>query len=145
MAAPSKFTPARQRAILDGLRVGMTRTAAVSRAEITLQTLGEWIEDNLEFSLAVTRAEAEAEARFTSVMEKAAQPHEVVETTTTTNDKGEVVTKEVIRSEFDWKAAESWLKRRRRADWGDNVAIDVDREIAELLARLAPAGEAEVT
>ncbi len=40
----------------------------------------------------------------------------------------------------DWRAAECWLKRRRRDEWGDNVSlasdVDVDKQIEELLAEL---------
>lgn len=37
-------------------------------------------------------------------------------------------TETVSGREFDWKAAESWLKRRRRQDYGDNVEIGGDAE-----------------
>ncbi len=84
---------------------------------------------------------------YTAVLEEAARPHEVVEETVTDGyDKNGLPiqsTKTVRRTEFDWRAAESWLKRRRRPEWGDNVNIDLDREIADLLAQLATTGQGE--
>lgn len=156
----TKRTPQREKAILDGLRAGMTRVAAASRGEIHRETLDEWMDHFPTFSDAVTRAEAEAEARFTSTMAQAAAPHEVVETTTTQGPDG-TVTKTVIRREFDWRAAESWLKRRRRADWGDNQEVtgtlavgtmnldsadetELRRRLADAAQALLPAGPESV-
>lgn len=138
---PGKFTPERVKAILEALRAGCTRTAAAAKGEIDLDTLARWCKANTEFCGDCTRAEADAEARFTLVMAQAASPHEVRETTTTTNPDGTTKTVTTVRREFDWRAAESWLKRRRRGEWGDNVNIDLDTEIANLLAQVAGAGE----
>jgi hypothetical protein len=131
--ALSKRTPEREKAFLDGLRTGLTREASASRVDVDRTQIWRWIERFATFRNAVTRAEAEAEARFTSTMAQAAAPHEVVETTTTQGPDG-TVTKTVIRREFDWRAAESWLKRRRRADWGDS--LDVKRIDDDTLLRL---------
>jgi hypothetical protein len=143
MPRPVKYTPARVNAILEGLRVGMTRTAAASRGEVDRHTLTVWMKRYPPFSADVLRAEAEAEARFTSTLAQAAAPHDVVETTLITKPDGSTERRTITRREFDWRAAESWLKRRRREEWGDNVAVDLDREIAELLAQVAGTGEAE--
>jgi hypothetical protein len=38
----------------------------------------------------------------------------------------ETTTVERSGEEFDWKAAESWLKRRRPADWRENIDVTSD-------------------
>ena len=45
---------------------------------------------------------------------------------------------EATREGGDWRAAEAWLKRRRREEWGENVSVSADRRAAELLAELLP-------
>lgn len=116
----SKYTPETVKKILDALKVGATRRAASGAAGINEDTLCLWVKQYSDFSDSVTRAEDEAEARFTSILAKAANPHEVMETVTTEGPDG-TTTRTTIKREFDWRAAESWLKRRRRFDWGDRV------------------------
>ena len=103
--------------------------AAAESLGIGYETFRRWMSDYEEFWGAVTRAEAEAEAMFTAVIAKAARG--------TDKEPG------------DWRAAESWLKRRRRVEWGDNITHRADREAANLLAELFPddagAGIAEIT
>jgi hypothetical protein len=101
----------------------------------------EWMVNNPTFSAAVELAEAAAESRFMAEIERAAIPHEVVEIRTVDDSKKGITTTTVTRKEGDWRAAESWLKRRRRSEWGDNVAIDIDREIERLLAPVADTSE----
>lgn len=105
MARPTKYSDAIANAICDTLQVGGTRTAAVGIAGITYETFLNWIERNLDFRSAVTRAEAEAEMRYTEAIAKAAKGTE--------------------DSPGDWRAAEAWLKRRRREDWGDAIKQEV--------------------
>lgn len=123
MARPSKFTPERAKTICDNLRNGCTRKAAVGAAHVDFVTFLNWLNRYSSFSTDVTRAEDEAEKRFAGVLALAASPHDVVETVTTTDANGVTKTVETRRREFDWRAAESWLKRRRRADWGDTLDI----------------------
>ena len=99
-------------AIIENLRIGATRTAAVGAAGISRETFYVWLKENLTFSDAVTQAEAQAEIGHTLALAKA--------------------------SASDWRASESWLKRRRRADWGDNIAVGADKEAARILAELFP-------
>jgi hypothetical protein len=108
---PSKRTPETEERLFEALRGGCTRRAACAHAGITLQTLLNWEQaaidgdpDYFDFLDQLTRAEDQAEALFTSVILKAA--------------------------ERDWKAAESWLKRRRRDEWGDNVKQEVSGHLA---------------
>lgn len=43
----------------------------------------------------------------------------------------------------EWKAALEILKRIRRDEWGDNIALRADKEANELLAELFPGSEGE--
>jgi hypothetical protein len=117
---PTKYTAATIKKITDALKAGNTRTAAVGAAGIDYTTFCDWLRDYPQFSQAVIRAEHEAEAGYVEVLKKAA-------------------------ANGDWRAAESWLKRRRREDWGDNVAIDVDAEVARTLSQLAALNEAPIS
>lgn len=123
MGRPSKCTPERCGAILQALRNGCTRTAAASVGGVDLESLRRWMARSAEFRAEVTHAEAEAERVFTEAMRKAAVPHTITVRTTTTNADGSVKVVEEQRAEFDWRAAEAWLKRRRRAEWGDNQDV----------------------
>ena len=118
MARPTKYSDGIAKGICDALQVGATRTAASGSVGITRETFLQWVERYPLFSDAVTRAEAKAELRFTTTLAKAAQGSE--------------------DTPGDWRAAEAWLKRRRREEWGDNIAVRTDREAAFLLAELFP-------
>src|SRR5689334_22930017 len=115
MARPTKF-PQAETKIIKALEMGATRTSAAGAAGIDRTTLWQWMKDNPTFSNDVTRAEASAEQSFSSVLFAAAIPRKVVETTRTQDAEGNITTRTVTRMEFDWRAAESWLKRRRRAE-----------------------------
>jgi hypothetical protein len=91
VGAKTKLTTGRQRTICDALRKGNTRTCAANLAGITRETFYQWLEGNLAFSDAVTRAEAEAEDRYVEAVDKA--------------------------SDADWRAAAFWLERRRHGEW----------------------------
>lgn len=119
MARPTKYTESRRKVILEGLRAGLSRYAVSGLAEIDVCTLDNWCERYSSFSEACRIAEQAAAARFESV-----------------------VIKDAANQNVD--TALQWLKRRRRADWGDNVGIDLDREIAGLLEKLAGSGQTEV-
>lgn len=173
MARPTKLTPEITELLCAALRDSNSRTAAVASAGIDYKTFLNWLEKGeqkdsgafSQFFHAVTRAEKEAEARNVGVLQKAADGWPIEERKRTTRTEIrmrkirqpdgtvieepvtlELVTEEVVtRWEFDWRAAESILKRRFRADWGDNVNVDLDAEIARLMAKLAGQGEAEAT
>ncbi len=118
---PSKRTPLREQIVLECLRSGMTITASAAKAGIDGTTLSRWREVYPDFAEKCARAEADAEAHFTAALAKASTPHEITETITIVTTSGETSTKTITRKDFDWRAAESWLKRRRPADWGDNI------------------------
>ena len=104
MARPSKLTPQTTEVILAALGIGATYKDASEAAGVDYMTFNNWMKLGaeaksgkfLEFFEAVRRTEAEAAMKYLGTLADAAR-------------KG------------DWKAALEWLKRRRRADWGDNV------------------------
>lgn len=116
----TKRTPEVEKRILDALRVGATQKDAAAAAGIGENTLDEWKRNFQDFRDAVTRAEGACAARMAAR-----------------------IYQEATASEGDWRAAESWLKRRRRNEWGDNVSVDTDREIERLLAQLAETRQGE--
>ena len=118
MPRPSKFTDEARRKILEGLRAGFTYSAAAGAAGVHPSQVTRWRGQNASFANECGIAEAQAEARFTVVITKAAQ-------------------------DGDAHLALQWLKRRRRDEWGDSVNLSLDREIAELMAKLAGTGQEE--
>lgn len=120
--APTKYSAARVKAICAALSEGATRTAAAQSNGINRDTLREWMQDYPAFSGAVMRAEAEAEQAMSRALHAAA-----------------------TGKEPDWRAAESWLKRRRREEWGDSLDVRKlsDEQIASLLIREAAARSGE--
>jgi len=111
-----------------------------------------------QFFQALTRAEAECEVNFVAVIKKAAAGYDTGEVRTKTKSytetvngsdgkpligkDGTPVTKTVTETEtvtttareFDWRAALEWLKRRKRADWGDS--LDLSKLDDETIVRL---------
>ena len=106
MARPSKFTPEVTETIIKALQIGATYKDAAEAAGVDYDTYNEWIKAGKaaksgrfsEFSEAVRKAEAQARLNYLSTIAQAAA-------------KG------------DWKAAEAFLKRRDRANWGDVVDV----------------------
>lgn len=109
----TKRTPELEKKLFEALVDGCTRRAACAYAGIAESTLYEWLKDFPEFSESLICAENQAEAGYTRVIAECAR-------------------------NGDWKAAESWLKRRRRDDWADNNktelsgALKVDVSAEEL-------------
>lgn len=93
---PTKYTPARREQICEMLRLGATRVAAHLSAGVGSSTFFTWLDTYPEFREAVTRAEAEAEAACAAVIVLAAK-------------------------DGDWRAAEAWLKRRRKEEWSEKI------------------------
>jgi hypothetical protein len=111
MGRPTKYSLEKAKKICQALRGGSTRRAACGVNGITAETLQNWLKGNLAFSALVEEAESQAEINFTSTVATAAK-------------------------EGDWKAAVEWLKRRRRDEWGDNIAVTADREAEAIIAAL---------
>ena len=117
MGRPSKYTEERARGICEDLRKGASRRDASEHNGIDEDTLVRWVHRFTGFAGQVREAEADCATAMS-----------------------ELVT---VHAMTDAKYAVEWLKRRRRAEWGDNVAIDVDNRIAGLLADLAASGQTE--
>jgi hypothetical protein len=135
---PTKYNEERAKPILERLRAGNTRKASVESIGIAYTTFLEWLENFPNFATSVAQAESEAEVRNATILAKAANGWETEETVTTTLPDGTVKTVVTKGREYDWRAAESWLKRRRRDEWGDN--INLSRLSDEDLIALATGG-----
>ena len=106
MARPSKLTPETHAAIVDAILHGATYKDAAEAAGVWYTTFNEWMQRGeaakagqyYEFNHAVRQAEAQCRLNMTRVIQSAAA-------------KG------------DWKAAEAYLRRRDRTNWGDNVDV----------------------
>ena len=72
MARPTKYSAGIEAAICEHLRHGATRTAAAQASGIDYETLRRWMQSNAAFCGSITRAEAEAELRFTAAIARAA-------------------------------------------------------------------------
>jgi hypothetical protein len=117
MARPTKLTPETQKAIVDALSIGATRKSAVLAAGISYKTFLNWLDIGrmvrdgelrktktrnqfLQFLQSVEKSEHEAFVNYTKTIASAAA-------------KG------------DWRAAESFLKRRDPDNWGDRQKTDI--------------------
>ena len=105
MARPSKFIPEVTETIIKALQIGATYKDAAEAAGVDYDTFNEWIKAGREgkcklseFAEAVQQTEAQARLNYLTTIAQAA-------------------------SKGDWKAAEAYLKRRDRANWGDNVDV----------------------
>ena len=92
----SKYTPERVKTITDALADGQTRRCAFGLAGISHQTFHEWLEAHADFSEAVEKAEAEAEAFHASNVKKASL-------------------------DGTWQSSAWWLERRRKSDYALRV------------------------
>jgi transposase len=110
MARPSKYTPERAKRITDALAAGNSRKGAAAYASITEDTLLNWMRRYSDFSGAVKSAEAQAEVAAVACITQAAR-------------------------NGDWRAALTWLERRRHQEWGrvDRLELEI-RETAERVA-----------
>ena len=106
MARPSKLTPDTHAVIVESILHGATYKDAAEAAGVNYDTFNEWMRAGAdgkagkfsEFFGAIRKAEAQCRLNMTRVIQSAAA-------------KG------------DWKAAEAYLRRRDRANWGDNVDV----------------------
>ena len=98
MGRPTKYDPKRVKTICQCLAEGSTRMASYQTAGIHQDTFLDWLRRYPDFFDSVMAAEAAAENLMVASVRKAAVGG-------------------------DWRAAESWLKRRRRDDWGDNEKV----------------------
>jgi hypothetical protein len=112
MSRPTKLTPQVGDLILDALRRGNTRTAAFESAGVHRSKISVWLARFATFRDAVTRAEAEAEARAVRRIDDAAEGG-------------------------SWQASAWWLERRRHAEWAkvDRLEIEIRRTAERIAAQ----------
>jgi len=96
-----------QKTICDLIANGNTRECAAGCAGVSTECLYNWMRSNSEFSDAIQKADAQAEARMVLVIEKAA----VAGT---------------------WQAAARWLESRRAKDWQRRERLEHDGVSAEM-------------
>jgi len=143
MPRPTKYSDEKAAAIVRALSQGVSRAASAECVGIDYSTFTRWLKSFAEFCNAVTQAEAQCEAEYSEVMKKAAggfqsghksrtvktifKTRKIKHPDGTTVEEPvaleEVTETEYTAEEFDWRAAESWLKRRRKTDWGDSQEI----------------------
>jgi hypothetical protein len=111
MGRPTKRYPETEQAILNALRVGNTRTDSALAAGISRETLRRWMDD-VAFSGAVEKAEAEARLRFVGQIAKAA-------------------------AQGNWQAAAWNLERRDHENWGRRERVDIHLALEAEVRRLA--------
>lgn len=114
----TKRQPAVLTKLLKALSDGCTVRAACASAGIGEEAFYRWKEEFSEFSEAVTRAEDLAEAEYTAAMKVAATGGVLEKVTVRELSDG---LKETTVERMDWRAAESWLKRRRRDEWSERI------------------------
>lgn len=127
MARPSALTDEISKQICDSLRIGATYKAASESVGIDYTTFNNWIKRGateekgkyFKFFKAVRRAEASCFRNMAATIAKAA-------------------------ADGDWRAAETFLKRRDPENWGDRSKVDlsvnesdITAAIEQELARLA--------
>lgn len=118
---PTLYNETLGKAICDKIAVGMTKRGACGLLGVTEEVFQLWSTTRDGFITMLAQAEAEAEEALTKTLFAAGTNGET---------KG------------DYKASIEWLKRRRRADYGDT--LDVRKIDAEtLLALLRGQADAE--
>lgn len=111
MGRPSKLTDEVYNKIIEAILHGATYKDAAEAAGVWYTTFNDWMKVGEEakagkfynFHHAVRQAEAQCRLNMTRVIQSAAA-------------KG------------DWKAAEAYLKRRDRENWGDNLDVTSGNE-----------------
>lgn len=161
---PTKCTPEVTQKMADLIRTGAFIETAAAASNIGYSTHYSWIEKANEAKAAqanghtptqsqrafiayaetIALAEAEGENNLARIIMRAAVPHEVNVTTTTTKvlrvngqpvlradntPVMETITTTNVRTEFDWKAALEVLKRKYGQRWGDKVAASLSGSI----------------
>jgi transposase len=110
---PSKRTPEREARLLEALRAGNNRNAACHYAGITPETFSQWQHRFSEFSVAVQKAEADAQVRMVAQIAQSAHAGQ-------------------------WTAAAWWLERKFPDEWGrrDRIEITLRQQAEQLAAEL---------
>lgn len=98
LGRPTKYTPDRVEKILRIIRDGNYRNVAAQCAGISTETFYQWMDSYPDFSDAIIKAEADCEAEVVARFRNAGQ--------------------------MDWRASESYLKRKHPERWGDKSRVE---------------------
>lgn len=151
-----KYTPELAAEITKLLAGGCIIADVCLKVGISQDTYFKWIKRYPEFSESVNRAKADANVGAALSIRKAMMPHDVSSGTTKTisetrlrkvrDEHGQIsevpyqYTKtersETVSSEFDWRAALEFLKRRDPDNWSERLIIKVEPGHAELLEKI---------
>lgn len=112
---PSKYTPEREKRILEALAGGVSRKTAAEYGGIDEVTLIRWMQRYENFASAVIATESRVEVSA-------------------------VVSVRQAWMNGDWRAAMEWLKRRRSTEWSETHRIEIVNSVREM-ARAAGADE----
>ena len=127
----TRLKPEIAQKIINALRGGSTKLAAIGSVGVPESTFYGWLERGerarsgrfLEFSESVKKAEADAAIRNATLVQKAAMGVDVLEKTTRTMPNGSIVVTEK-KSQPQWQAAAWWLERKFPDEWGRRERID---------------------
>lgn len=154
MARRTKYTPVLVEQIIKLLEDGNTDNDTCGLVGIGHDTFYAWIEKKPEFSEAVSHARGIARQRAVDAyraamkesQEKTAREETYTEIRLDRNGtpyeyKRTTVTKQVTTLAPDWRAAESYLKRRDPEHWAETFIIKVSQEMVDLFKKfdLTPA------
>jgi len=107
---PTKYSIETEEKICNALRAGNTQKVSALYAGIDETTFYRWMQNYASFASAIKKAEADAEVSAVAIIKKA-----MPET---------------------WQAAAWWLERRKPDDYGRNLALRADKEVARIIAEL---------
>jgi hypothetical protein len=107
--ATSKMTPERVKAVLDGLRLGLSRTIAANAVGISKTTITNWAARSEPFRAQLEQAEAEAERTLIGLIVGAAAK----------------------KLPTSWQAA-AWILERTRPDrYGQRSRVDLSLDVRQ--------------
>lgn len=109
MARPLKMTPERVHAVLDGLRLGLSRTIAANAVGISKSTIANWAVRSADFRQQLDQAEAEAERMLMGLIVGAAAK----------------------KLPTSWQAAAWILERTRPERYGQRSRMDMSLDVRQ--------------
>lgn len=133
---PPRFTKDRQARFLAAIREGNTKRASAAIAGVSTPTVDRLIAKSENFVLAYARAQAEAEERMVATIVKAATGYTETKIERMTDDRGRETQKITTTRKVDAGAAQFWLERRRRDDWGPKVEVEAGEDLSGWLKDL---------
>ena len=108
-----KMTPARQEAVIAGIRAGLSRTMAADRVGIARRTITRWAARSAAFRTALMQADAQIEADMLALILDAPR-----------------------LNPQNWTAAAWYLERTRPERYGQRGRLDVSVEMRETARKL---------